>query len=123
MPPTTWYGDRVAAELLFEHARLGVGAIEDGDVGGTDRVPGVGARAFACAHEVGGVAGRPSHRAALEQLLDLAGDELRLGALVVDLDDLHGRAGAARRPEVLALALALLATTALATSRIASVER
>jgi len=45
---------------------------------------------------------------ALEQLLHLTGHELRLGALVVHLHDLDRDTPAARRPQVLAFALAVV---------------
>jgi len=80
--------DGVAAELLLEHARLGVGAVQHRDLVGPVRPFGAGL--------------------ALEQLLHLAGHELRLGALVVDLHDLDARALPSRRPQVLALALAVV---------------
>ena len=84
-PADDLVGDRVAAELLLEHAALRVGAVEDGDL-------------------VGPVGPVRAVRLALQQLLHLAGDELRLGALVADLHDLDERALPSRGPQVLALA-------------------
>ena len=43
-PADDLVGDRVAAELLFEHARLGVGAVEDGDLVRRVGALGAGAR-------------------------------------------------------------------------------
>ena len=87
-PADDLVGDGVAPELLLEHARLRVGAVEHGDLVRPEEPVG---------------AGLP-----LQQLLHLAGHELRLGALVVDLHDLDERARAPRRPQVLALALAVV---------------
>ncbi len=88
-PADDLVGDRVAPELLLEHAALGVGAVEHGDL--VRPVRPLGALGLA-----------------LEQLLHLAGDELRLGALVGDLHDLDERALPPRGPQVLALALAVV---------------
>ena len=88
-PADDLVGDRVAPELLLEHAALRVGAVEDG-------------------HLVRPVGPLGALGLALEQLLHLAGDELGLGALVVDLHDLDERALAPRGPQVLALALAVV---------------
>ncbi len=84
-------GDRVAPELFLEHARLGVRAVEHGDV-------------------VGGEGpGRPlAPHTLVEQLADLAGDEPRLGVLVGHFDDADRCAHAARGPQVLALAAAVV---------------
>ena len=69
----------LADEQILEHARLRIDPVEDGDVG----------RA----------------RTAVDRLGDLAGDEPRLGMLVVGLDDPHRHAAAELRPEPLRLAV------------------
>ena len=74
--------DAVADQRVLEHAALGIGPVEDGDV-----------------------VARP---AALDVALDLAGDVARLGVLVLELADADGVAALLVGPEVLAHPLAVV---------------
>ena len=78
--------DPLADEHVLEHAALRVRPVEDRDL-------------------AAGVALLDEHR-------DLGGDVARLGVLVLDLDDAHRLAVAELRPEVLLLALAVVADDA-----------
>ena len=78
--------DALAHEDVLEHAALRVGAVEDGDLA--------------------------AREALLDEQRDLGGDVARLGVLVLDLDDAHRVAVAELRPEVLLLALAVVADDA-----------
>ena len=90
-------GDALAHEHVLEHAALRVRPVEDRDL-------------------AAGVALLDEHR-------DLRGDVARLGVLVLDLDDAHRLALAELRPEVLLLALAVVADDAVRGLEDAFVER
>ena len=78
--------DALADEHVLEHAALRVRAVEDRDLGAGE--------------------------ALLDEQRDLGGDVARLGVLVLDLDHAHRVAVAELRPEVLLLALAVVADDA-----------
>ena len=89
--------DALAHEDVLEHAALRVRPVEDRDLA--------------------------AREALLDEQRDLGGDVARLGVLVLDLDDAHRVAVAELRPEVLLLALAVVAMTPFAASRMCCVER
>ena len=90
-------GDVAAHQLVLDHARHRVRAVEHGDLG--------------------------RRGALVDQTLGLADDVARLGVLIGEFAQLHGVAGAEIAPELLLMPPRLLAITAFATCRIVSVER